>query len=212
MIVQEYDFNNDTILQKEVSEDIFKTSVSENTITDVVIATKNNNRQGSACAKTRAEVSYSTRKPWKQKGTGRARAGMKKSPIWVKGGVIFPPRPRSFKTALPKKVKKLAFKSALYIKLQEQNLFLINNFNPSVRTKDVLKNFKKLPFLATSRGKVLIIYDEGNSSINLALRNVMDEFLAIPWDSVCTYDVVKSDKVLITTEAFENLGKRLENV
>jgi large subunit ribosomal protein L4 len=212
MIVQEYDFGSDTILQKEVSEDIFKTSVSENTITDVVIATKNNNRQGSACAKTRAEVSYSTRKPWKQKGTGRARAGMRKSPIWVKGGVIFPPRPRSFKTALPKKVKKLAFKSALYMKLQEQNLFLIRNFNSSFKTKEVIKNFKKMPFLTTPREKALIIYDEGNSSINLALRNVMGEYLAIPWDSVCTYDVVKSDKVLITTEAFENLGKRLENV
>ncbi len=213
MIIQEYDFSNDTILQREINEDIFKTSIDEDIITEIIIATKNNSRQGSACAKTRAEVSYSTRKPWRQKGTGRARAGTRKSPIWVKGGVIFPPRPRKFKTKQPKKVKKLAFKSALYMKLKEQNLFLIKNFNSSIRTKDVLKDFEKISFLLTPpRKKVLVIYDEKNSSLNLALRNVMDEFTAIPWDSVCTYDIVKSDKVLATSEAFENLEKRLENV
>jgi len=99
------------------------------------------------------------------------------------------------------------------MKLKEQNLFLIKNFNSSIRTKDVLKDFEKISFLLTPpRKKVLVIYDEKNSSLNLALRNVMDEFTAIPWDSVCTYDIVKSDKVLATSEAFENLEKRLENV
>jgi len=212
MIIQEYDLNDNTIFNKEVRDDFFKNLINEDTLTEIIIATKNNSRQGSACAKTRAEVSYSTRKPWKQKGTGRARAGMKKSPIWVKGGVIFPPRPRKFKTNMPKKVKKLAFKTALYMIIKEQNLFLVKNFNSSIRTKAILKDFEKISLLTSPNKNVLVIYDEKNNFLNLALRNVTDKFLALPWDSVCTYDIVKSDKVLITSEAFENLEKRLENV
>jgi len=81
MIIQEYDLNDNTIFHKEVRDDFFKNLINEDTLTEIIIATKNNSRQGSACAKTRAEVSYSTRKPWKQKGTGRARAGSTRSPI-----------------------------------------------------------------------------------------------------------------------------------
>lgn len=212
MTIQEYDAENKVISQREINESLFAVSADGDVITQAIVATKNNLRQGSACAKTRAEVNYSTHKPWRQKGTGRARAGMRKSPIWVKGGVIFPPRPRKFRTNLPKKVKNLAFKMAFYMKLKDQNIFLLKNFSPSHRTKEVLVNFRKIPFLEAPKTRTLIIYDNENSFLNLAFRNVGDKFTTIPWESVCTYDIVKHDKVLITSKAFENLEKRVGNV
>ena len=209
--LQTYNINSGTVSERELSDEFFPSSINEEIVTQVIVATRNNSRQGSACAKTRASVSYSTRKPWRQKGTGRARAGMRKSPIWVKGGVIFPPRPRDFSVNIPVKIKKAAFRTLLSMKIKENNVFLIENLlNASHKTKEVLALISSIPFLKGEKGKILFIYDESNGNLDLALNNVR-KFTPINWQSVCTYDIARHGKVLITEEALNNLEKRLEN-
>lgn len=212
MQLESYNINSGDISYKEINDEYFPSTTNEEIIYRVIVATRNNSRQGTACAKTRAEVNYSTKKPWRQKGTGRARAGMRKSPIWVKGGVAFPPRPRDFSINIPKKVKKLAFKSILAMKIKDKDIILIENFlDESFKTKEVISLIDKIPFLKDDKRRVLIIYDESNGDIDLALNNV-HKFTTINWQSVCTYDMAKHGKILCTIEAFDNIKKRLENV
>ncbi len=174
-----------------------------------VIVTRNNARAGTACAKTRSEVKFSTKKPWRQKGTGRARVGSRRSPIWVKGGVTFPPRPRDFSVSFPKKQRKLAFRSAFLMATEKENgLIVLKNFQVSdMKTKTVLNLLNKEEW---SKRKTLVIYDESNGPIYYGLRNVQ-RFTPMQWQSVCTLDFVSHDCILITEEALNCLKERLEN-
>ncbi len=204
-----FDFNTNSSGSMKVEIDNLPKTPHLDLIHHAIIVTKNNSRAGTACAKTRSEVSYSTRKPWRQKGTGRARAGSKRSPIWVKGGVIFPPRPRDFSVAFPKKQKRLAFRSAFVFASEKDNgMVVLKNFQvPDMKTKTILGMLNQEDWL---KRKTLVIYDDVNGPVYMSLRNVQ-QFTPVHWQSVCTSDIMLHEQVLITEEALNRLKERLEN-
>ncbi|MDD4029049.1 MAG: 50S ribosomal protein L4 [Caldisericia bacterium] len=177
-------------------------------IVRVIVQTRNNARIGTACAKTRGEVNFSTRKPWRQKGTGNARAGTRRSPIWVRGGVTFPPRPRSYATTIPKKQRRLAFNSAIKWILEEKKVYLVSHLKDEMgKTNPIIKKLNHEEF---AKGRNLIIFDPtANGKLLLSLRNT-PSYIPIEWKDVCTYDLINCRRVLITEEAVQGLEKRIE--
>ena len=129
-----------------LSDALFNVEIKTGILHEVVCMQRANRRSGNACTKTRGEVSGGGAKPWRQKGTGRARAGSRTSPIWRGGGTVFGPKPRDYSYSMPKKVRKLALKMALSARNQEGNLVIVDSFElPEIKTKDfvgVMKNFQ----------------------------------------------------------------------
>jgi len=167
-----------------------------------------NARQGSACAKTRAEVAGGGRKPWKQKGTGRARAGSLRSPLFAGGGVIFGPKPRDFSFSMPQKARKLALKSALSAK-QEQ-MVVVKDFSTikEAKTKLMVGALKSLNL----SGKVLIVADvkaAENSYLELAARNIPSVRLLLP-SNLNVKDLLEADYIVITESAVNEITERLQ--
>ena len=168
----------------------------------------NNGRAGSACAKTRAEVSGGGKKPWKQKGTGRARAGSSRSPLFRGGGVIFGPKPRSYETSLPQKERKLALKSALSTKLEA--IKVVKDFSEIKEPKTkvmagVLENLK-------AQGKILIIADltsEDNKNLVLSARNIPSVKLLLP-SNLNVKDLVEADTIIADENSIKTISERLE--
>ena len=168
----------------------------------------NNARQGSACAKTRAEVSGGGRKPWKQKGTGRARAGSTRSPLFAGGGVIFGPKPRNYDLAMPQKARKLALKSAL--SAREAQLVVVKDFAAisEPKTKLLTASLKSLQV----SGKVLLIADtnlEENKNLLLAGRNIPTLKMILP-SNLNVKDLLEADFVVITESAINDITERLQ--
>ena len=167
----------------------------------------NNGRAGTACAKTRAEVSGGGKKPWKQKGTGRARAGSLRSPLFRGGGVIFGPKPRSFETSLPQKARKLALKSALSAKLGI--ITVVKDFSEisEAKTKVMAKVLKDL----NATGKILIIADltaEENKNLVLSARNIPSVKLLLR-TNLNVKDLVEADTIIATEAAINSITERL---
>jgi len=171
---------------------------------DAITLARNNSRQGTADTKTRSEVSGGGRKPWRQKGTGRARQGSTRAPHWPGGGIVFGPHPRSFSKKMNKKERRLALKSALSYKVIDNELIVIDNFNIETnKTKDALKALENLK--ATK--KVLLVVEELNDNIILATRN-LKEVVLLEASEINTYDVIAADNMIIT----ENAVKQIEEV
>ncbi|MBE7706638.1 MAG: 50S ribosomal protein L4 [Cyanobacteria bacterium SIG30] len=167
----------------------------------------NNARQGSACTKTRAEVSGGGKKPWKQKGTGRARAGSLRSPLFAGGGVIFGPKPRSYETSLPKKARQLALRSALSARFE--NLIVVDDF--SALTEPKTKTMVKILSDIKAAGKILIIADfkaENNKNLELSARNLPNVKLLLP-TNLSVKDLIEADCVVIEKEAINVITERL---
>jgi large subunit ribosomal protein L4 len=167
----------------------------------------NNARQGSACAKTRAEVSGGGRKPWKQKGTGRARAGSLRSPLFAGGGVVFGPKPRSYAFNMPQKARKLALKSALSAK--EAQLTIVKDFSEinEPKTKLMAQALKALKLA----GKILIIADTKaaeNNYLELAARNIPSVKIILP-TNLNVKDILEADNVVITESAVKKITEML---
>lgn len=167
----------------------------------------NNARQGSACTKTRAEVAGGGRKPWKQKGTGRARAGSLRSPLFAGGGVIFGPKPRSFSFNMPQKARKLALRSALSARASQ--LVLVKDFSTisEPKTKLMVSSLKSLKV----SGKVLIIADtkaEENKNLELSARNIPSVKLLLP-TNLNVKDLLEADFIVITEAAVNDITERL---
>ncbi len=167
----------------------------------------NNARQGSACAKTRAEVSGGGKKPWKQKGTGRARAGSLRSPLFAGGGVIFGPKPRDFSFSMPQKARKLALKSAL--SSREEQLVIVKDFSAITepKTKLMASALKSLNL----NGKILIVADfraDENKYLELAARNIPSVKLLLP-TNLNVKDLLEADSVVITEAAVNEITERL---
>ena len=168
----------------------------------------NNARQGNACCKTRAEVSGGGRKPWKQKGTGRARAGSTRSPLFAGGGVIFGPKPRNYDLAMPQKARKLALKSAL--SAREEQLVVVKDFSTIAepKTKLVAAALKSL----NVSGKVLIIADVNapeNKYLSLAGRNIPTLKMILP-SNLNVKDLLEADFVIVTESAINEITERLQ--
>ena len=167
----------------------------------------NNARQGSANSKTRAEVSGGGRKPWKQKGTGRARAGSIRSPLFAGGGVSFGPKPRDYATNLPQKARKLALKSALSAKLEAMTV--VKDF--SELTEPKTKVMAKILSDIKVSGKILIIADikaEENKNLELAARNIASVKLLLP-SNLNVKDLIEADSIVMTENAVNEITERL---
>ncbi len=171
---------------------------------DAITLARNSMRQGTHDTKTRAEVSGGGRKPWRQKGTGRARQGSTRAPHWRHGGIVFGPHPRSYDKKMNRKERRLALKSALSYKFSDKELIVVDNFNlESNKTKDAIK---VLEALKTNKN-VLIVVDELTENVILATRN-LDNVILLQADEINTLDVVSADNMIIT----ENAVKQIEEV
>ena len=167
----------------------------------------NNGRAGTACAKTRAEVSGGGKKPWKQKGTGRARAGSLRSPLFAGGGVIFGPKPRDYGFAMPQKARRLALKSALSARID--NTVLVKDFSEinAPKTKLMAETLKALKV----EGKILIIADvkaAENAYLELSARNLPNVRIILP-SNLNVKDLLEADNVIITEAAINEITERL---
>ncbi|OHD62203.1 MAG: 50S ribosomal protein L4 [Spirochaetes bacterium GWF2_52_7] len=170
-----------------LNDDVFNREVSDGSIYHAVNNELANRRVGTACTKTRGEVNYSNSKPYKQKGTGNARAGDKKSPIWVGGGTIFGPKPREYSYSLPKKMKRLAMKSLLSLSVLEDRLAVVEDFTIETgKTRElsgILQNFVK-----DNKRTVLILKDD-DVMMRRAARN-------IPYLRVLSYNRLSAKELL----------------
>jgi large subunit ribosomal protein L4 len=168
----------------------------------------NNARQGSACAKTRAEVSGGGKKPWKQKGTGRARAGSLRSPLFAGGGVIFGPKPRSYAFNMPQKARQLALKSAL--SARNEQMVVVKDFSTITepKTKLMVSALKSL----NVSGKILIVADfkaDENKNLELSARNIPSVKIILP-SNLNVKDLLEADSVVITESAVNVITERLQ--
>jgi len=178
-----------------LNKDVWEITPNDTVLYDAIKLAQNSLRQGTASVKSRSEVSGGGRKPWRQKGTGRARQGSTRAPHWYHGGVAFGPQPRSYATKMNRKERRLALKSALSYKVSNKELIVLDSLNvESNKTKDmktILDNLKV-------NRNILIVVDELNDNLVLATRNLDNVFL-ITSDEINTLDVVSAN-VLIATE------------
>ena len=172
---------------------------------DAVTAYRAAQRSGTACTKNVGEVSGTNKKPWRQKGTGRARAGSFQSPLWVGGGVVFGPKPRDFSKKVSKKTRSLALRKALSERLKAGDVVVVDDLKlSSPKTKDFVKVINALEL----KGTTLVVSNGDNKNLVLATRNIEDVALATS-DSLNTYDVLRPDKLVFTKSAFEKVEARL---
>lgn len=172
---------------------------------DAITLTRNSLRQGTHATKTRGEVSGGGKKPWRQKGTGRARQGSIRSPQWTGGGIVFGPQPRSYDKKMNRKERRLALKSALAYKALNSEMIIVENFNvETYKTKDMINVLEKL----NATGKTLIVVEELNDNQILATRNLTNINL-LQADEINTYDIINSDKMIITEAAVKAIEEVL---
>ena len=172
-----------------------------------------NQRKGLASTKTRGEVSGGGKKPWKQKGTGRARVGSTRSPLWRHGGVVFGPHPRDFSYDIPQKIKSLALRTSLNAKAKENNLIILDEFKlEEPKTKLAIKVFSNLKLYSSKSkkvDKVLFLTDKVESKLKIALKNI--SFLTVDLaKDAHVYEVMNNSKLLITKAGLTDLIKRLK--
>ena len=173
---------------------------------DVVVAYQAAQRMGTACAKTVGEVSGSNKKPWRQKGTGRARAGSHQSPLWAGGGVVFGPRPRDFAKKVSKSTKQLALRKALTERLNAGDVIVVDDIKlEAPKTKEFVGVLNALDVKKTA----LVVTDSANANLQRASRNVQNVEVTTS-DFVNTYQLLRSDKLVFTRGAFEKLEERLQ--
>ncbi|MBQ8871292.1 MAG: 50S ribosomal protein L4 [Bacilli bacterium] len=188
-----------------LNESVWGIEPNDTVLYDAITLARNNQRQGTAETKTRSEVSGGGIKPWKQKGTGRARQGSIRAPHWPGGGVVFGPHMRSYAKKMNRKERRLALKSALSYKVIESEMIIVDNFNlESGKTKEALTALNNLK--ATK--KVLLVVDELTDNVILATRNLQNVVL-LEANEINTYDVVASDNMIITEKAVKAIEEVL---
>jgi large subunit ribosomal protein L4 len=172
---------------------------------DVVVAYRAGKRSGTASTKNVGEVAGTNKKPWRQKGTGRARAGSFRSPLWVGGGVVFGPKPRDFSKKVSKKTRQLALRKALSERLKAGDVVVVDDLKlQTPKTKDFIGVISKLDL----KGSMLVVSSGVDKNLSLASRNVPNVALTTS-DSLNTYDVLRPAKLLFTRSAFEKVESRL---
>ena len=188
----------------ELNEEVFAREVSDGAIYYAVNNELANRRVGTACTKTRAEVNYSNTKPYKQKGTGNARRGDKKSPIMVGGGTIFGPKPRDYSYTIPKKMKRLAYKSLLSLGVQENRLVIVEDFTSEEgKTKDLAQIMKAFE---TENQRTVIVMKDDDAMLRRAARNI-PYLHVLSYDKLSAKELLYGRKILVLETAAENLGK-----
>src|SRR5216110_1294381 len=193
-----------TAAAKEANIDIIEGGHGTQAVHDLVTAMRAARRYGSANTKTKAEVDLSGAKPWRQKGTGRARAGYKSSPIWRGGGVVFGPKPRDYSKKVSKSVRRLAFRKALMERINAGDVLTVDKFVvPELKTKSFLELLRK----QTDADRVLIVSDSFDQTTFKSACNVKPVKLSTATD-VNTEQLLAFEKILVTQEALEKLAER----
>jgi large subunit ribosomal protein L4 len=196
--------NGKEIKTIELNADVFGIEVSDGSIYHAVNNELANRRVGTACTKTRAEVNYSNTKPFKQKGTGNARRGDKKSPVMVGGGTIFGPKPRDYSYTLPKKVKRLAMKSLLSLSVQEERLVVVEDFtSENGKTKELVGILKN--FVEDGKRTVLIMKND-DAMLRRAARNI-PYLHVLAYDKLSAKELLYGKKVVMLETAAKNLNE-----
>ena len=189
----------------DVKLEVIEQGKGTQAVHDTVVAYRAAQRMGTACTKTMGEVAGSGKKPWRQKGTGRARAGSFASPLWRGGGVVFGPKPRDFAKKVSRKTKQLSLRKALSERLRAGDVVLVDDLKlGSAKTKEFIGILVALDL----NGTALFVAQAADKNLTLASRNVPNVALATS-DSLNTYDVLRSDKLVFTRGAFEEVEARL---
>ncbi len=196
-----YNVSGEQVNEIELNDNIFGVEVSEHAMYEVVKNQLANKRQGTQSAKTRSEVRGGGRKPWRQKGTGRARAGSIRSPLWVGGGTVFAPKPRDYSYTIPKKVRRLALKSALTSKVNNNELVVLDELNlDAPKTKEMVNILKNL----NVDKKALIVMGEKSDAVIRSARNISGVQTALV-NTINVYDILNHDKFIITKDAVQKV-------
>jgi large subunit ribosomal protein L4 len=189
----------------EVNFQLIEDGKGTQAVHDAVVAYRAAQRSGTACTKTVGEVAGTNKKPWRQKGTGRARAGSFRSPLWRGGGVVFGPKPRDFSKKVNSKTKQLALRKALSERLKAGDVVVVDDIKlGSPRTKDFVGVLTALDL----NGTTLFVSQDTDKNLSLASRNIPFVTLTTS-ESLNTYDVLRPDKLVFTKSAFEKVGARL---
>lgn len=189
----------------EVKFELIENGRGTQAVHDTVTAYRAAQRSGTACTKTAGEVAGTNKKPWKQKGTGRARAGSFQSPLWVGGGVVFGPKPRSFAKKVNVRTKQLALRKALSERLKAGDVIVVDDIKlSSPKTKEIISVIDALQI----DGTALIVSTGENKNLTLATRNLPNVDLTTS-ETLNTYDVLRQDKLIFTRGAFEKVEARL---
>ena len=193
-----YNINGEVIGDIQLKDEIFGIEVNQNAIHLAVVNQLANRRQGTHSTKTKGEVRGGGKKPWRQKGTGRARQGSIRSAQWIKGGIVLGPKPRSYKYTLPKKLKRLALKSALSMKVEENDILVFDKFGfDSIKTKqfvNVLKNLK------LENESTLVVLAGRDENVEKSARNIPGVKTSHV-NTINVYDLMKYSKLILTQDA-----------
>ena len=199
-----YDINGKKVKELELNEAVFGIEPNEAVVHSVLVNFWANQRQGTQSTKTRSEVSGGGRKPWRQKGTGRARQGSIRAPQWIKGGIALGPKPRSYKYTVNKKERQLAVKSVLSSKVLENELVVVDSLPLNdIKTKEMVKALSNLKV----EGKALIMLPEKNEKVQKSARNIEGVKTTLV-ETINVYDLLKYNKLVVT----EDTVKKLEEV
>ena len=184
----------------ELNEAVFGVEVNEVAVHEALVNFLANQRQGTQSTKTRAEVRGGGRKPWRQKGTGRARQGSIRAPQWIKGGIALGPKPRSYKYAIPKKMRQLALKSVLTSKVKEGSLVVVDKLELNeIKTKEMVKVLNNL-----KAEKALVVLAEKNLNVQASARNIENVKTTLV-NTINVYDLLKYNSLVATEDAIKKL-------
>jgi large subunit ribosomal protein L4 len=189
------------VKELELNENIFGIEPNENIVHSVIVNYMANQRQGTQNTKTRSEVSGGGRKPWRQKGTGRARQGSIRAPQWIKGGIALGPKPRSYRFKINKKERQLAVKSVLSSKVNEKELTVLDKIQlKEIKTAEMAKIMNNLKLT----GKTLFVLPENDVNVQKSARNIKGVKVSIV-DTMNTYDLVKYDNLVLTVDSVKKI-------
>ncbi len=199
--VDVYDLKGKKVSDMELAENVFGIKPNENIVHSVLVNYLANQRQGTQSTKTRAEVSGGGKKPWRQKGTGRARQGSTRSPQWIKGGIALGPKPRSYKYTINKKERRLAIKSILSSKVLEKELTVVDKLElKEIKTKVMVKALTDLKV----EGKTLIVLPENNQNVFMSARNI-EGVKTITANNINVFDLLKYTNLILSVDTVKKL-------
>ena len=199
--VDVYDIKGKKVSDIELADSVFGIEPNENIVHAVLVNYLANQRQGTQSTKTRAEVRGGGKKPWRQKGTGRARQGSIRAPQWIKGGIALGPKPRSYKYTVNKKERRLAIKSILSSKVLEKELTVVDKLElKEIKTKSMVKALEALK----AEGKTLIILPEGNKNVIMSARNI-EGVKAIKANNINVFDLLKYNNLILPVDTVKKL-------
>ena len=196
-----YDMKGKKVSDLELKEEIFGIKPNEAVVHSVLVNYMANQRQGTQSTKTRSEVSGGGKKPWRQKGTGRARQGSIRAPQWIKGGIALGPKPRSYKYTVNKKEKRLAIKSVLSSKVLENSLVVVDKLElKEIKTKNMVSALESLKVAEPA----LIILPEKNETVQKSARNI-ENVKTILVNTINVYDLLKYNKLVVTVDTVKKI-------